>query len=64
MSANDILVDVVYGFIRLDSGLTRDLPDGSIEFGCRVRKYDNKPSEPEHLVSDEIIWSGNVLRQV
>lgn len=51
MTGDDIRIEAVYGFIRLDSGW-RAMPDGSLMGTCRIRKYDNKPNDPEHLVSD------------
>lgn len=48
-------VDVLYGFVRLDT-VWRKLPDGSVQRGCHVRRYDNRPSEPEHLASEKIDW--------
>lgn len=50
-----IRVDVLYGCVDITS-VRRMLPDGSIEFGCRVRTYDNKPSEPLRLASDRTEW--------
>jgi hypothetical protein len=54
-------IRALFGFIRIDSGYVRSLSDGSVQFGCRVRKYDNKPSESEHMVSDEMHWNA-ILR--
>lgn len=55
--SDDIRIDVLYGHVELHS-LRRELPDGSIEFGCRVLTYDNKPSELPHLASDKTTWGG------
>lgn len=53
----DFKIDVIYGFKRLET-VWRTLPNGMSEAGCRVRTYDNKPGEPEHLVSDKTEWGG------
>ncbi len=55
--SDDIVIEVRYGFAKIDFGLFRYRPDGSMQLGCRVRNYDNKPCEPEHLVSDEMHWN-------
>jgi hypothetical protein len=48
-------IEAVYGFIRLET-VWRTLPDGSVQRGCHVRTYDNRPSQPEHLASEKIDW--------
>lgn len=61
--SDNITCDVIYGFVKLDT-VWRKLPNGDYQRGCHVRTYDNRPSQPEHLVSEKIDWGMTLPAEV